>query len=102
MENIRKNLERTVDIVNMLDKSIHQINFGPLRCEFGNVFRVSEQGTGAGLTPVRLYFFFNKEEKILHLLCLGTKTRQRDDLNYCKEVMQRMMQQIKQGSFPNG
>ena len=87
MENIRKNLDRTLNLLDEMNLSIHQLarSFGPLKCEFGDVFRVSQQGKGAGLAQVRLYFRIDKEEKNLYLLCLGTKKLQSEDIKYCKK-----------------
>ena len=96
MEAIRKNLYSTLEMLGELSLPIHQIKFGPLKCEFGNVFRLSPQGGGVGLKPIRLYFSIDESKKILYLLCLGTKTRQSEDINYCKREVK------KQGSAING
>ena len=90
MSNIRNTIHRTIAIHERSNKSIHQIaaGIGPVKCEFADVFRVSEQGKGAGLTPIRLYFCVNKTEKVLYLLALGPKlprSQQQDDINYCKK-----------------
>ena len=84
-----KNLYSTLEMLGELSLPIHQIKFGPLKCEFGNVFRLSPQGGGVGLKPIRLYFSIDESKKILYLLCLGTKTRQSEDIKYCKEEVKK-------------
>ncbi len=95
MTNIRKNLDRTLYLVDELDISIHQLarSFAPLRCEFDDVFRVTQQGTGAGLAQVRLYFRIEKPERFLYLLGLGTKDRQSADIKYCKAIVREIAEQ---------
>ena len=95
MSNIRNTIHRTIAILERSNLSIHQIaaGIGPVRCEFADVFRVSEQGKGAGLTPIRLYFCVIKAEKALYLLALGPKepqSQQQDDINWCKKERNRI------------
>lgn len=88
---LRKNLDRTIGMLQMLEMPITQIKFGPLRYEGGRVFRLSPQGGGKGLNnELRLYFSVDESEKTIYLLALGTKSDQNADIQYCKKEAQTM------------
>ena len=97
MENARKNLDRTLALLDTMDIPIHQLarGFGPLKCEFGDVFRVNQQGKGAGLAQLRLYFRVDKQERELYLLCLGIKRSQPKDIQYCKKEIKKIEVKIR-------
>ena len=100
VDNTRKNLDRSLSLHIMLERPLHNIDFAPLRCEFGDVFRVSEQGKGTGLAPFRLYFALDESQKKLYLLCIGHKDQQKVDLEYCKEQMKKINATSQKGVSP--
>ena len=96
MRNIRESLHRTLGHYDETNMSLHQIahGIGPFKCEFEDVFRLSEQGPGTGLTPVRLYLCVNKEKKSINFLCLGTKQSQPEDISHCKKERKKIEEEV--------
>lgn len=92
MKAVRKNLHSTLELHGELSLPFRQIKFGPLKYEprSGGVFRLFQQGGGEGLKEFRLYFGVDEAKKIIYLLCLGTKTRQSQDIEYCKKELKNL------------
>lgn len=77
--------------------TVHQtLNTGvpPLRLCFGflhheplNIKAVDQKGGGAGLKECRLYFFADEGTKTLHLLTIGDKSSQSEDIDNCKHFV---------------
>ena len=79
------NLQRFVDLINS--------GISPLRAKVGFIhkepdgIRAIDQkgGHGQGLVATRLYIYCDTKTNILHLLCIGGKKRQNEDIQYCKK-----------------
>ena len=65
MSNIRNTIHRTIAIHERSNKSIHQIaaGIGPVKCEFADVFRVSEQGKGCRINANPTVFLCQQNRK---------------------------------------
>ena len=50
------------------------------------------KGKGAKLKPFRLYVFPDERSKILHLVTLGDKDSQEDDIRHCQSFVEGLLQ----------
>lgn len=62
--------------------------FGFLHHEPLNIKAVDQKGGGAGLKECRLYFFADESTRILHLVTIGDKSTQSEDISNCKHFVE--------------
>lgn len=86
MTNIEKNLDVALGLLNEIPMNEIERGISSIKREFGNVFRISQRGTGAGLAQIRMYVCIIPNEK-LYYLNIGKKDRQTQDINLCREIM---------------
>lgn len=69
-----------------LDAGTHsqQIRLTYVHPEPGGVLAITERGAGKNAIPLRLYVYPDNESRILHLLTLGDKASQHEDILSCK------------------
>jgi hypothetical protein len=71
-----------------------QIKDGAVRSEGEDVYRISQQGTTYGkLAETRLYVYPDVEASVLHLLTIGDKRTQSQDIAFCKECVRAIKKQ---------
>jgi hypothetical protein len=71
-----------------------QIKDGAIRSEGGDVYRISQHGAARGnLEETRLYVYPEVETSILHLLTIGDKRTQSEDIQFAKECVKAIKKQ---------
>jgi len=63
---------------------LESIHFGFMHNEPGGVIGIDQKGGGTGLKESRLYIFIDKPRKTLHVITVGDKNSQSDDISYAK------------------
>lgn len=86
---VTNNLDR---LVNSLEsgKQPNPSIFGFLRSEGSNILRISEAGPGPRVAATRLYVYPDAEKDELHLLTIGDKNTQSEDILYCKSYVKEL------------
>jgi putative component of toxin-antitoxin plasmid stabilization module len=79
-----RNLFQVLEFLNA-GKCIQEVSYGFFRSEGCGVYRIGQTGVKAG-KETRLYVFPNEEEKIMHVLCIGLKETQKNDIAECHKV----------------
>lgn len=69
-----------------------QVRYGFIHTEPRGVLAV-DQGGGVGLRQTRLYFYPNTKTNRLHLITIGDKNTQKDDIEYCKRYAIKLEQE---------
>lgn len=80
------NLDTVVQALNQ-GATVSTLRFGFLHHEPLNVKAVDQKGGGAGLKESRLYFFASEDDELFHLLTVGDKQSQPDDIRWCSEYV---------------
>lgn len=65
-----------------------QIHRGFIHPEPSGVLAIDQKGKGAHLKEFRLYIYQDEESEILHLIILGDKNTQADDIKFCKRFVE--------------
>jgi hypothetical protein len=68
-----------------LGAKVEHLRYGFLHHEPAGVLAVDQKGGGSGLKESRLYTFPDKEREDLHLITVGDKNTQAEDVAYCKD-----------------
>jgi len=81
---VLNNLDTYFNTLQLLDHPL-QIKAGFIHHEPKCIKAIDQKGGGkkVKLKETRLYIFPNCENKILHLLIIGDKTSQEEDIKYC-------------------
>ena len=91
---IIKNLERFINAIELTGISPYKVKIGFVRGEPNGIIRISQKGGyGQGLSETRLYVYPDTAAKTLYLLCIGGKTGQPQDIQYCRKEVRRIRQQ---------
>ena len=64
--------------------SISGIRCGYFRSEGRGIWRIGQEGT-PDVAPTRIYLYPDESKSTLHLLTMGDKNTQREDIQYCYE-----------------
>lgn len=64
--------------------TIENLEFGFVHHESGGVLALDQSGGGAGLKQSRLYVYPHKPNETLHVITMGDKSTQEDDIAYAK------------------
>ena len=84
------NLQRFVDLINS-GVSPLQVKVGFIHREPNGIRAIDQKGgPGPGLAATRLYIYCDTKTNILHLLCIGGKQRQNEDIQYCKKEVKKI------------
>lgn len=70
--------------------------FGFVHVEPLNVLAIDQKGGGAGLAQARLYVYAHTETLTVHLLTIGDKQSQSDDIAFCKEYVTGLLARTKE------
>lgn len=65
----------------------HPLRFGFLHAEPHGVVAIDQKGGGANLAQTRLYVFPDEHQEVLHVLTLGDKRTQSEDIKYCSSFV---------------
>jgi hypothetical protein len=63
---------------------VESLEFGFVHHEPGGVLALDQKGGGAGLKPCRLYTYPHVDEEVLHVITMGDKNSQSEDIKYAK------------------
>ncbi len=66
----------------------HQIKSGFIHTEGQGVVAIDQKGQGKNLAQARLYVYAELETETLHIVTLGDKRSQRDDLRTCRNYVE--------------
>ena len=77
------NLDRYVAALNAGVKPLQLLGAGFVHDERQGVVAMGEEGGGKGLAATRLYVYPDTESQVLHLLSLGDKNTQAEDVKTC-------------------
>lgn len=69
-----------------------QIKFGFIHPEPQGVLAIDQKGGGKSLAQTRLYIFPDPKTQVIHLIALGDKGSQSQDLQTCRNFMQELRQ----------
>jgi hypothetical protein len=83
---VLRNLNRFSDLLNTITNP-QLIEAGYVHHEPQGVKAIDQKGGGKDLKQTRLYIYTYEKDKMLHLITLGDKKTQSEDLAYCKEFM---------------
>ena len=81
-------------VLNNLQRYLNQLNAAPnaasimagyLHPEQNGVVAVDQKGGGGNLQETRLYMFADDQNKVLHLITIGNKDSQHDDVRQSSE-----------------
>lgn len=64
--------------------TVESIQFGFVHREPSGVIAIDQKGGGTGLKESRLYLFIDKPSETLHIITVGDKSSQSDDIAYAK------------------
>ena len=77
-------MQRFVELINSGISPLQVKGF--IRTEPDGIRAIDQKGGhGQGLAATRLYIYCDTKTNILHLLCIGGKQRQNEDIQYCKK-----------------
>ena len=64
------------------------------------ILAVNQRGPvkGAQLVPIRLYVYFDGDDSALHIIELGDKSTQDEDIGTAKNYVKRLLREKEQGS----
>ncbi len=80
------NLQRYLDQLNAAPNA-RVVQGGYLHHEPHGVVAVDQKGGGANLPETRLYTFADPETKTLHLITVGDKNSQSEDIKFCSDFV---------------
>ena len=66
----------------------HQINSGFIHTEGQGVVAIDQKGQGKNLAQTRLYLYAEVETQTLHIITLGDKKSQREDIRTCRNYVE--------------
>lgn len=81
------NLATVVDALNAGAKTAN-LQFGFLHHEPKCVKAVDQKGGGSGLKESRMYFYIEEDKELVHLLTLGDKGNQSEDISNCTHFVE--------------
>lgn len=92
--NVLINLATLLKSLNFGAKSEQLKQLGFVHSEPMGILAVDQKGKGKGakLKPFRLYVFADERSKTLHLMTLGDKDSQEDDIRQCKSFVEGLLQ----------
>lgn len=64
-----------------------QIRYGFMHTEPLGVIAIDQRGGGANLAQTRLYVYADADERVLHLITLGDKRSQKEDIKTCRSYV---------------
>jgi hypothetical protein len=64
-----------------------EAKFGFIHPEPVGVLAIDQKGGGKSLAEIRAYVYPDEDEEILHLLTIGDKKSQQDDIKTCREYV---------------
>ncbi len=70
-----------------------QIRTGFLHPEPKGVMAIDQKGGGTALKATRLYLFPDETTSVVHLITVGDKQTQPDDIQFCKRFVDRLYSQ---------
>ncbi|MBY0522972.1 MAG: hypothetical protein K2R98_06220 [Gemmataceae bacterium] len=74
-----------------------QVNFGFMHAEPSGVVALDQKRGGKNLRQTRLYVFPDADTGVLHLITVGGKDTQSDDIQFCREYVQSIQKQKEEG-----
>jgi putative component of toxin-antitoxin plasmid stabilization module len=77
-----------------------EAKFGFVHPEPLGVFAIDQKGGGQSLAQLRAYVDQDEDEEILHLLTIGDKTSQQDDIPTCKQYVAQIRREDKKTDEP--
>jgi hypothetical protein len=83
---VMRNLERFLAILR-ISKNSKCVEAGYLHKEPGGVVAIDQRGFSGNLQETRLYTFARDDEKVVHLITIGSKDTQHSDIEYSKEYI---------------
>lgn len=89
LEAVLNNLQRYLDQLNVAVNS-RVVQGGYLHREPNGVVAVDQKGGGAALQQTRLYTFADDKNKILHLISIGDKDNQPEDIKSASNFVKRL------------
>jgi len=84
---VQRNLQRYLDLLNAAPNS-KAVQAGFLHREPAGVIAVDQKGGGANLAETRLYTLADDSAKVLHLIVIGDKGSQANDIQISREFAQ--------------
>ncbi len=79
-------LKRNINPQNITSKSIHREQHG--------VKAIDQSGSGEKLKETRLYIYPDTKKGILHLITIGDKQAQADDVKFCSDYVKETRKEI--------
>lgn len=64
-----------------------QVTHGFVHSEPHGIVAIDQKGGGSGLKETRLYLFPDEDTQIVHVLTLGDKETQKEDIRCCSEFV---------------
>lgn len=89
LEAVLRNLARYMEALNVGANPL-QVKFGFIHSEGKGVVAIGENGGGRSLAATRLYVYPDATERVLHLLILGDKRCQTEDIQFCHECVDKL------------
>lgn len=91
--NVIANLETLVNALKLGARPEQLKQLGFVHSEPMGILAIDQKGKGKGakLKPFRLYVFPDERSKILHLMTLGDKDTQEDDIRNCKSFVEGLL-----------
>ena len=71
----------------MRGAKVQQVKAGFLHPEPLGVIAIDQKGGGKALGETRLYVFPDEDEEVLHIITLGDKRSQADDIALCRQFV---------------
>ena len=71
----------------MRGAKVQQVKAGFLHPEPLGVIAIDQKGGGKALDETRLYVFPDEDEEVLHIITLGDKRSQADDIALCRQFV---------------
>jgi putative component of toxin-antitoxin plasmid stabilization module len=92
-EAVLRNLGRYRDILDLGTKSLQMTLLGFVHDERKGVHALSEAGGGKGLQATRLYLYPDEETRTIHLITIGDKKSQPDDVKQAQAYVAKQREQ---------
>lgn len=94
---LHKNLTNVQKILQFTNNPRNLAQHSKVRNEGGGLFAIDQRGAKRKLREARLYFYPDFEAKIIHLLTIGFKQSQSNDILFCRKCVQAIEEEKRDG-----
>lgn len=92
-----KNLANVQNILQFTNNPRNIAQHSKVRNEGGGLFAIDQRGAKRKLREARLYFYPDFEAKTIHLLTIGFKQSQSNDILFCRKCVQAIEKEKRDG-----